>query len=321
MLKRVIGNTFKHVRRSGWVAWSSTAVMVLAFFIASIFAGIAFLSNQYIQFIETRDNIIVFFEVGTEEEVVTGLQTKWEGLEHVKEITYTTEEAAYDTYLQETEVTSPIEHALLLQYEEEEQKLSSSLDIRLDSLDALEDVKNIIRDDILVQLEDLGYVHTSESIPPIDLRTDDTSLNEFKEVFSVLRIGGAIVLSLLFVIIFFFTLMTVEFRTYNRMEEIGVMQLVGGSLSYIRAPYILEGAFYGMAGAVISSLIIFGIVFGLVVGNPGSSFSLFVYERLSVLDLPYISVYGWFLVAGVKVLFGFLVGSISSYMAIRKYIK
>jgi hypothetical protein len=41
---------------------------------------------------------------------------------------------------------------------------------------------------------------------PIDLRIDDQTLQELRVVFSFLRVGGAVVLSLLFVIIFFFTL-------------------------------------------------------------------------------------------------------------------
>lgn len=321
MLNRVISNTFKQIRRSGWVAWSSTAVMLLAFFIASIFGAIAYLSNQYIRFIETRDNVIVFFEVGTPREVVDELQAKWQELPAIKSITYFTEEEAYQAYLQETQVTSPIEHALLSQYGEGEQKLPSSLDIRLVSLDFLDQVKEVITTDILDQLEEQGYTYNTNEIPPIDLRTDDTSLNEFKEVFSVLRVGGAVVLGLLFIIIFFFTLMTVEFRTYNRMEEIGVMQLVGGSLWYIRAPYVLEGAFYGVLGALLSAGIIFGLVFGLVLANPQSSFALFVYERISVLDMPTISAAGWALVILAKAGFGFLLGAMSSFIAIRKYIK
>jgi cell division transport system permease protein len=321
MLSRILANTAKQIKRSGWVAWSSVAVMLLAFFIATIFAGIAFLSNQYVRFIETRDNVIVFFEVGTDQQIIDKLKSKWEKFPEIKEITFFSEGEAYKAYLEETELTSPIEHAYLANRPEAERKLSSSLDIRLVSLDVLEKVRGMLKDDILAELETMGYEYDGTAVPPIDLRTDDTSLNEFKEVFSYLRLGGAIVLTLLFVIIFFFTLMTVEFRTYNRMEEIGVMQLVGGSLSYIRAPYVLEGAFYGIVGALLSSAIIFGLAFSLILANPQSTFAIFTYERLSVLELPHISILGWLLLLVIKVAIGFVLGSLSSYIAIRKYIK
>jgi cell division transport system permease protein len=316
MLNRIFTNTAKQIRRSGWVAWSSIAVMALAFFVATIFGGLAFLSNLYIQFIETRDNVLVFFEVGYDPERIQALRTAWEVLPQIKSINFTSEEQAYETYLAETEYTKPIEHELLLGYEDK--KLNSSLDIQLYSLDDIPTVREKLVTDIESELETVEY--DPEEIP-ILLRIDDQTLDEFREVFSFLRIGGAVVLSLLFVIIFFFTLMTVEFRTFNRMEEIGVMQLVGGSLWYIRAPYILEGGFYGFVGAAVSTLVIGGMALAVFVINPGSALSIFLRERLTILSLPYITAFGWMLIIGIELLLGFLLGSVSSFLAIKRYIK
>jgi len=318
MLKRIITNTAKQIRRSGWVAWSSVAVMALAFFVASIFGGLAYLSNLYIQFIETRDNVLVFFTVGTDPKVIEGLRTKWEALPQIRSIGFTSEEEAYNEYLAETEATSPVEHKLLSDYAEGARKLDSSLDIQLYSLDDLNKVRQILTDDIDTALANVDFDPTD---PPIKPAIDDQTLEELRQVFSALRVGGAIVLALLFVIIFFFTLMTVEFRTYNRMEEIGVMQLVGGSLFYIRAPYILEGGFYGILGALISSLIIGAVGIGIFVLNPTSALAVFIHERISILPLPHIVWWGWILLVISQMLLGFLLGGISSFLAIRRYIK
>lgn len=172
--------------------------------------------------------------------------------------------------------------------------------------------------DIDEQLADIKY---DAADPPIVLRIDDQTLDELRQVFSALRVGGGVVLALLFVIIFFFTLMTVEFRTYNRMEEIGVMQLVGGSLFYIRSPYILEGGFYGVMGALISSLIIGAVGVFVFVVNPGSALSVFIHERISILPLPAIHWYGWLLLIFAEMVLGFVLGAFSSFLAIRRYIK
>lgn len=316
MLGRILINTGKQIKRSGWVAWSSIAVMTLAFFVASIFAGIAYASNLYIQFIETRDNVLVFFDVGTDPTVIQTLKTKWEKLPQIKSIGFTSEEQAYYLYLDETQRTKPVEYELLSNYQDK--KLSSSLDIQLYSLDNLSQVRQTLVDDIGTELAHMTY---SVDEPPIQLRINDQTLDELKQVFFALRIGGGIVLALLFMIIFFFTLMTVEFRTYNRMEEIGVMQLVGGSLWYIRAPYILEGAFYGFAGAFISSLVLAGIGISVFVINSQSVLAQFIIERVSPLPLPHVSIYGWLGLAVAICITGALLGAISSYLAIRRYIK
>lgn len=313
---RILINTGKQIKRSGWVAWSSVMVMALAFFVASIFGGLAYLSNLYIQFIETRDNVLVFFEVGTDPAVVERLKDKWENLPQVKEIGFTSEEDAYRIYLEETEISKPIEHQLLKDYEIK--KLPSSLDIQLYSLDDINAVRNVLLDDIDAELAHIQY---DPNEPPITLRIDDETLDELREVFSAFRVGGAIILTLLFVIIFFFTLMTVEYRTYNRMEEIGVMQLVGGSLWYIRAPYIMEGGAYGFFGALISTLILGGVYFFIFIANPGSALAVFIRERLSVLPLPHMTAALLVVLIATKLTVGFLVGSLSSYLAIRRYIK
>ena len=313
MLGRIITNTAKQIKRSGWVAGSSVAVMALAFFVATIFGGLAYLSNLYIQFIETRDNVIVFFEVGTKQETIDALKAKWQGLPEVRSIGFTSEEQAYDTYLAETAATQPTQYQLLSDYKEK--KLPSSLDIQLYSLNDIGKVREVLVNDIDNQLADMKY---DPADPPIVLRIDDQTLDELRQVFSALRVGGGVVLALLFVIIFFFTLMTVEFRTYNRMEEIGVMQLVGGSLFYIRAPYILEGGFYGVMGALISSLILGAVGIGVFVMNPTSALSIFIYERICILPLPTVMWWGWVLIVLAEVGLGFLLGAISSFLAIRR---
>lgn len=319
MFSRIISNTSKQIKRSGWVAWSSVAVMTLAFFVATIFGGLALASNLYIQFIETRDNVLVFFEIGADKKVIDELKSKWEKLPQIKQISFTSEEEAYQTYLAYAFIANPSHYKVLSGYEEDKRKLNSSLDIQLYTLDDITEVRNILTTDIDNELSKLENWDVND--PPIFLRIDDQTLDDYREVFSIIRIGGAVVLGMLFIIIFFFTLMTVEYRTYNRMEEIGVMQLVGGSLGYIRAPYILEGATYGFLGALISGLVIGGIGIYIFVLNPNSNISVFLFERVSVLPFPEITWLGWLGIFGLNLLAGILLGTISSYLAIRRYIK
>jgi cell division transport system permease protein len=316
MLGRTLINTIKQIKRSGWIAWSSVAVMTLAFFVGSVFASIAYISHVYIQSIETKDNMLVFFEVGTDPDLIARLRSKWEGLEQIRSIDYTAEEEAYRIYFEETAVTEPIYNQLLQEFEEK--RLASSLDIRLETLDFLAEVRQILLDDINAELSNLDY---DAQEPPIILKVDDESLDQAREIFLVLRVSGIILLTLLFVIIFFFILMTVEYRTYNRMEEIGVMQLVGGSLGYIRSPYILEGAFYGAIGALLSALVIGALIVFLFVFNKDSSITQFIIEQLHGLNLPDLRFSHWVLIGFGKVVAGGILGAFISYLAIRRYIK
>ena len=270
MFSRVLVNTKKQISRSGWAGWASISVMTLAFLVACIFGGIAYFSNLWIQYIESRSNLVVFFDVGMDTKVIDKLENKWKLNNQIKEITFTSEEAAYSEYGDYAQKSQPIQYEALQSNSMIQGKLPSSLDIQIYSLDSLKSVQEYLQKDILKENENLRIVDTDgededvitynfatdPEVPPITLKVDSERLDELREIFTILRFAGIVIITLLFVVIFFFTLMTVEFRLYNQMEEIGVMQLVGGSLLFIRIPYILEGGFYGLIGSLVSTLVL-----------------------------------------------------------------
>jgi cell division transport system permease protein len=122
------------------------------------------------------------------------------------------------------------------------------------------------------------------------------------------------------VVIFLFTLLTVEFRTFSRAEEIGIMQLVGGSLWFIRSPFILEGAFYGMVGSFLANSIIFILYFAVFYLNKTSAAVTFLINLFGNLSWPNLELYHYLLLLLATLLFGAIVGSFNSLVAIRKYI-
>lgn len=363
MFNRIIANTSKQISRSGWAGWGSISVMTLAFLVASIFGGLAYVSNLYIQFIERKSNLLVFFEVGMDQQIISDLQLKWQQNSKIKSISYTNETDAYSLYSDYTSRIQPEIYAVLKT--KEDKKLPSSLDIQVWSLEDIEEVKSLINTDIEEELKKLEIVYTDdlenaedtqvedsetisnentkasdeveEVIPvserpkykytsdpddvPIKLRVDDENLEQLREVFFWIRITGIVVISLLFAVIFFFTFMTVEFRLSNQMEEIGVMQLVGGSLFFIRAPYILEGGFYGFIGSLTSSLILGSILTSVFVVNDDSPVAVFAYKNFSKLQWPSLDVVELGGLILLISLIGFLLGAASSFLSIRRYIR
>lgn len=337
MFRRILSNTSKQISRSGWSAWASICVMTLAFLVATIFGGLAYVSNVYIQYIESKSNVLVFFEEGMSKEVVDSLQSKWANNPKIKSITYTSEEEAYQLYSDYAAVVQKEVYTVLKT--KESKTLPSSLDIQIYSLEDLASLKTILETDIELANKDLQIVQTTDSNNPVSgaqvlfqyskdptqkpivLKVDDQSLDQLRQVLYFLRIVGIAVLAILFIGIFFFTFLAIEFRLQSQMEEIGVMQLVGGSLFFIRSPYMLEGGFYGMVGAAISSLVIGSFLFGVFVLNQSSTVSVFLYKMFNQLPWPQISTLGWVaIILGLSGI-GFLIGSLSSYLSIRRYIR
>jgi cell division transport system permease protein len=280
---------------------------------------------------------LVFFEVGIDQEIIQRLKNKWEKIPKIKKIDYTSEEEAFKMYSDYTEKTQPIIYLTLQSNKVTNGKLSSSLDIQIYSLEDLKELTAVLLKDIEEENEKLPIVNldeqnnstqkpiykysTKEGEPPIELKVDSESLDKLREVMLSLRVAGIAIITLLMVVIFFFTIMTVEFRLYNQMEEIGVMQLVGGSLFFIRAPYILEGGFYGLFGSLIAIFIVGVVLLTIFVLPTNLAIKQFFFENFSQLPWPYIDTKGWIVLIASTAIVGFIVGAFSTWLAIRRYIR
>jgi len=364
MIGRVLTNTRKHIARSGWIGFASIFVMTLAFLVISIFGILAFTADRYIKFFESQSNVLVFFEIGMDPEIIERLQSEWEADPRISEVNYLSEEEAYDFYSGYTSKAIPDQYQILTRFEEK--KLPSSLEINLVSLNDAQEVEETLQDDIDRELEGLIIINTEaleeesdedseaetsvedETVgdllsdlsqidvdeeevrykysedptePPITLVVDSQNIEAQKQLFSKLRLAGFGVMALLGVFITIFIFMTVEFRLFNQKEEIGVMQLVGGSLGFIRAPYVLEGGFYGFFGALLSSMVIAGLGVAFLIIEIDPTISNFVFRELGYLPWP-----DWGILEGIIVtlglsLVGSVLGSLSSYLSIRRYIR
>jgi len=95
-------------------------------------------------------------------------------------------------------------------------------------------------------------------------------------------------------------------------DEISVMRLVGASTNYIRGPFFVAGAIYGFISAIITLILFYPITIWL--GNTTESF----FVGLNVFHY-YTKNFGeiFLIIVGS----GVAIGAISSYLAVRKYLK
>jgi cell division transport system permease protein len=301
--KRAVANTTKQINRSGWLAWASTLVMTLAIFIASIFIFLAYLSNLFLQSIENKPHIYVFFNAGTAETQIKLVNDKLMAMPEVLNIEYTDEAGAISEFKTVQERKDP-----KLAQNIRDNVLPPSLGIKLKEI---KDADKII--EVLTQ-------EKAQNTNIFDVRFSKDSIDMIKTLFYWLRMGGGIVVALLLIVVFLFTLMTVEFRTFSRSEEISIMQLVGGSLWFIRSPFILEGAFYGFVGAFLSNSVIFLLYYLVFILNRDSSAVNFIVNLFGTLNWPDLTTLHYVAIFAGTALLGGFVGAFNSMVAIRKYI-
>ncbi|MCR5593813.1 MAG: permease-like cell division protein FtsX [Saccharofermentans sp.] len=128
------------------------------------------------------------------------------------------------------------------------------------------------------------------------------------------NIGTAVASVLLFVIALFIISTMVRISVYSRANEIEIMKFVGATNSYIRMPYIIEGAIIGLISAVCSwaiTIIAYKALYARIMSNvdPASFYAI----------LPAKGIMWYVLILAVVT--GVLIGSIGSGISVRKYIK
>jgi cell division transport system permease protein len=130
-----------------------------------------------------------------------------------------------------------------------------------------------------------------------------------------LIIGGAQKLGFLITLYLILTSILITFNTirltiFISKEEIGVMRLVGASKMRVRGPFMVEGAIYGIIASMITILI-----FWPVTGWLGNNMSEFL-----GIDLYQYYLSNFVQVFAIILLSGIILGMISSFLAVRKYL-
>ena len=107
-------------------------------------------------------------------------------------------------------------------------------------------------------------------------------------------------------------LVIVGMKVALRKEEIEILKLIGATSWYIRAPFVLEGMFYGLVGATISWIITYIL---LLYSTP-----LLVSFLSGIPILPVSPIFMLTLLLGL-ILGGVMIGILGSLLATRRYLK
>src|SRR3989339_431170 len=204
----------------------------------------------------------------------------------------------------------------------EEEVASVKIDLEKNQL-----VKNVLyisKDQALADFKKrhAGDPLIQESLAELDENPLQASLNikannpdTYAEIVKFLeanKFRSLIATLLLALIAILVTFNTIRLTIFNQKQEIEIMRLVGGSNWHVKAPYLVEGAIYGVFAAVIAGALFYPIAY-------------FLSPKISIL-IPGVSLIGYFgsnffSFIFLLLLVGVLIGVASSYIAIRKFLK
>lgn len=283
--------TARHnIRRSPYQAISAICVMMLTFLTFSLFALLLVTSSKVIGYFESKPQVTAFFKDGARQTEIDSLKKDLNNSPIISSIKFVSKEDALKIYKEQNK-----DDPLLLDLVTAE-ILPASLEISTHKVEDLTLVSETLKKSALVE----------EVVFQKDVVSTLASWTE------ALRKVGIFAVAVLVFVSIFIMMTIIGIKISQKREDIETMRLIGAGSWYIRMPFIVEGMFYGFIGALTGWLISMGV---LIYATPHLSSFM---RGIPVFPLPPVFL---FELLGIELLLAIILGALSSYLAVLRYLK
>ena len=282
--------TWRNIRRSPYQAFAAVFVMTLTFLFISFFAFLLYGSSKAISYFESRPQVTAFFRQDVKKNDIDSLKNELNATNKVAEIKFVSKEDALKIYREQNK-----NDPLLLELVTAD-ILPASLEISTIKIEDLSHINNKLKDSPLV----------SEVVFQKDVVSVLTS---WTNALRTIGLGLIVVLSLVSI---FIMVIIIGVKISQKKQDIEIMRLIGAGGWYIRWPFMLEGIFYGGVGAILG----WGIS-SLALWYATPMLSSFL-KGIPIFPLPLIFLFG---LLGMEILVAIILGTLSSFLAVLRYLK
>lgn len=177
---------------------------------------------------------------------------------------------------------------------------------------------NPLYDSYIIDTTDPQYVKSvAAEIEKIDgvteVRDGEVQTERIFKLANLVRTWGLAATGLLLFTAVFLISNTIRITIISRSREIQIMRLVGAKNSYIRGPFLWEGAWVGLLGAVLPATLIY-FLYQMVYSSVNASLAS---QDLSLISMD-IFIPG---MIGSLFLIGIFIGSLGSVISMNRYLK
>ena len=283
----------QNIWRNGVMSISSIFAVTITLVLIAVIGIVAINIQDMTYDIENQLTIYVQMDKGVSDEEAKKLQPEIEKIDGVKSVTFSSKNDELDKLMENLDKEGK---ELFETYRGEDNPLGAAFVVEV------KDAKQIKQ--ISDKIADLNHVNESTA--------GGESTSSLVKSLETVRNGGAIFVVGLTIVALFMIANTIKITITSRQTEIAIMRMVGASNWYIRLPYMLEGVFIGILGAILPIIIVY-FGYTAVFSHAGSVLPSFISMRE---PFPFI----W-QCSRVLVLLGSGVGLIGSFLSVRKFLK
>src|SRR3989338_35437 len=297
-LIRILKTSWKNFSRNIWL---SVATLFMMFAALSTIGGLTLFNaslDAFVSGLKDKVDVSVYFAQEAAENEILSVKSTLENREDIKTVRYISENEAYDIFTSRHADNSVLLESL---QELDQNPLQASLNIRVHNPDQFEDV--------VIFLENSS---ASSIIDTINFRENQKVIESISMIATNVNKAGFLFTLILAGLVIFVTFNTIRLAIYTSRDEVHIMKLVGASNWFARAPFVITGAMYGFASGLIVILFTF-------LGT------WLLHSQVSLIFAD-INFYGYFIqnfwsFTFIILFSGIGMGAVSSYLAVRRYLK
>ncbi|HEM3725176.1 TPA: permease-like cell division protein FtsX [Streptococcus suis] len=297
--------SLKSLKRNGWMTIAAISSVTITLAMVGLFASVILNTAKLASDLEHNVRINVYLRANSTDQAETIVNEAGETV------------ANPDFQKVYNQITA-LPNVQTVTYSSKDEQLKKLTDTLGETWNLFQGDANPLYDAYIIDTTDPQYVKSvAAEVAKIDgvteVRDGEVETERIFKLASMVRTWGLAATGLLLFTAIFLISNTIRITIISRSREIQIMRLVGAKNSYIRGPFLWEGAWVGLLGAILPSALVYFLY---------QMFYNSVNASLASQDLSLISM-DIFIPSMVGSLFviGILIGSLGSVISMNRYLK
>ncbi|MFD1926908.1 permease-like cell division protein FtsX [Sporosarcina siberiensis] len=288
-IRRHIRESFKSIGRNGWMTFASISAVTVTLLLVGAFIVVMMNLNQLATNIEKDVEIKMTVDLAADKEVISSLEEELRSMDGVLEVIYSSNEEELDNMIKGFgdefglfKQNNPLRHAFYIRAEDPQQTPA-----------------------IAKEIGTFDYVY--------EVVYGEGKVEKLFNLLNLSRnIGIGLIIALLFTAMFLIS-NTIRVTIVARRKEIEIMKLVGATNNFVRIPFLLEGIWLGIFGAILP-MVILTISYTNIHNYLEPRLAGELFQLLNVTPFLY-------QINGLLLFMGIFIGVWGSFVSIRKFLK
>ena len=296
--KRVIKSGWRNFKRNFGLSLAVVGIMTVTLFVLSSLLLFNFLTKDIINVVRNKIDLSVYFNTQVAEEDILKARDIIAQLPDVDSVTYISKDQALQDFKSRHQTNDVVLNAL---DELGGNPLQASLNIKAKSSDSYQNIVSFIQS-----------APFKDNITTINFMENKTVIDRLNSILGAVQQAGIAMIVLFSGLAVLVSFNSIRLAIYSFREEINVMKLVGASKWFIRGPFVIMGLASVLFASVFVTLFLW-LGIALAAGRIAAfipDIDPMAFFRQNVL-----------LIFAFQVLAGSAIMVISTYLAMRKYLK